>query len=136
MSELRILILAAVAGALFVASPSKALAQEVTVDVGIAPECPYGYYDYAPYNCVPDGYYGPEWFKGGAFVGVGPWFHGDDKFQGSVDNRLDPHHGYNGAMPKNGEKASEQRRDPSQFKGNEKRDGRGHGDGDKIGDKH
>lgn len=44
--------------------------------VGPEPVCPYGYYDYYPYTCAPYGYYGPEWFSGGVFIGVGPWGHG------------------------------------------------------------
>ena len=71
-----------------------------TVNIGVAPDCPYGYYDYAPYNCAPDGYYGPEWFNGGVFIGAGPWFHGSNDFQGNVDNSFDPQHGYSGPMPK------------------------------------
>jgi hypothetical protein len=115
---------------MFTATPPKAQAQ-VAVEIGVAPDCPYGYYDYAPYSCVPDGYYGPEWFNGGVFIGVGPWFHGSDDFRGNVDNSFDPHHGYNGPAPKVGDKASAQRRDPAQFKGNESRDGRGHTSGDR-----
>ncbi len=99
---------------------------QVAVAIGVAPDCPYGYYDYAPYNCVPDGYYGPEWFTSGAFIGVGPWFHGPADFQGHVDNTLDPQHGYSGDMPKPGDKAAENRKSPAEFKGNEARDGRGH----------
>src|ERR1700692_3109399 len=88
------------------APPTDRAAVPVTaeVNVGISPECPYGYYDYAPYNCVPDGYYGPEWFTAGVFVGVGPWFHGASDFQGKVDNSFDPQHGYSGDMPKKGDK--------------------------------
>jgi hypothetical protein len=44
--------------------------------VGPAPVCAYGYYPYYPYACAPYGYYGPEWFSGGLFIGAGPWFHG------------------------------------------------------------
>jgi len=73
MSGFKFLALAAVAGIFLVATAPKAQAQ-VAVEVGVAPDCPYGYYDYAPYNCVPDGYYGSEWFNGGVFVGVGPCF--------------------------------------------------------------
>ena len=40
------------------------------------PVCAYGYYGYYPYACAPYGYYGPDWFAGGIFVGAGPWFHG------------------------------------------------------------
>jgi hypothetical protein len=39
------------------------------------PVCPYGYYDYSPYECAPYGYWGPEWFDDGLFIGVGPWYH-------------------------------------------------------------
>jgi hypothetical protein len=130
MSGFKVLALAAVAGFMLMATAHRAQAQ-ISVEVGVAPDCPYGYYDYAPYSCVPDGYYGPEWFTGGVFIGVGPWFHGRDDFKGTVDNSFDPHHGYNGPAPKVGEKAAAQRRDPAQFKGNEMRDGRGHTGGEK-----
>src|SRR5580698_10558680 len=132
MSGFRVIALAAVDGLMFAATPPKALAQ-LAVEVGVAPDCPYGYYDYAPYNCVPDGYYGPEWFNGGVFVGVGPWFHGSNDFHGNVDNSFDPHHGYSGPSPKAGDKAAAQRRSPTQFRGNEVRDGRGHTAGDGHG---
>src|ERR1039458_820875 len=124
-SEVKFLALAVVAGIFLAAAAPKAQVK-VAVEVGVAPDCPYGYYDYAPYECVPDGYYGAEWFDGGVFIGVGPWFHGRSDFQGHVDNTFDPQHGYNGSRPKAGEKASAQRRPPEQFKGNETRDGRGH----------
>lgn len=129
MSGIKIVMVTAVAGVMFAATPPNAAAQ-IAVEVGVAPECSYGYYDYAPYSCVPDGYYGPEWFTGGVFVGAGPWFHGPADFKGKVDNTFDPHHGYSGDVPKKGDKAAEIRKDPAQFKGNEQRDGRGHGDGD------
>src|SRR5580658_7657608 len=32
----------------------------------------YGYFSYAPYTCAPYGYYGPDWFVGGVFIGAGP----------------------------------------------------------------
>jgi len=44
--------------------------------VGPAPVCAYGYYPYHPYACAPQGYYGPQWFVGGVFIGAGPWYHG------------------------------------------------------------
>ena len=128
------LVLAAVAGIGFTTNTPKAQAQ-VSVDIGVAPECPYGYYDAAPYACAPAGYYGPEWFNGGAFIGVGPWFHGSNDFHGNVDNSFDPHHGYSGDLPKVGDKPAAQRRSPDQFKGNEVRDGRGHEAGDNSGGK-
>ena len=100
---------------------------QVAVQVGPAPECPYGYFDTAPYACAPAGYYGPEWFNDGVFIGVGPWFHGREDFHGHVNNRFNPEHGYRGPMPQRGEKPVEANRvDASHFKGNEMRDGRGH----------
>jgi hypothetical protein len=68
-----------------------AVAQDQYLDddqyVGIGPEvvpapviygppvCEWGYYAYYPYACAPYGYYGPDWFYGGVFIGVGPWYH-------------------------------------------------------------
>lgn len=119
------LVLAAVAGIGFTASAPKAEAQ-VSVAIGVAPECPYGYYDVAPYSCAPSGYYGPEWFTGDVFIGAGPWFHGASGFQGHVNNRLHPEHGYKGALPQAGEKPEPAKRvTASNFKGNELRDGHG-----------
>jgi hypothetical protein len=127
MRGITYLVLTAAAGIGLTASTAKAEAPQVAVEVGVAPECPYGYYDVAPYNCAPYGYYGPEWFTGGVFIGAGPWFHGEHEFRGHVDNRYHPEHGYKGQMPARGEKADPGRRvDAQHFKGNEMRDGRGH----------
>src|ERR1700712_4891397 len=54
---------------------------QVAVGIGVggygpAPVCEYGYYNSYPYACAPYGYYGPEWFDGGLFIGVGPWYRG------------------------------------------------------------
>jgi hypothetical protein len=126
MRGLTFLLSAAVIALGITAGAPKAQAQ-VAVDIGVAPECPYGYYDVAPYNCAPAGYYGPEWFNDGVFIGVGPWFHGAPEFHGYVNNKFHPDHGYKGAMPARGEKADPAMRvDSSHFKGNEMRDGRGH----------
>jgi hypothetical protein len=122
----RILALAAIAvGTAATAAKAKA---DVSIDIGAAPDCPYGYYDTAPYSCAPYGYYGPEWFSGGVFIGVGPWFHGPANFHGHVDSRFDVHRGYGGPLPHRGDHA-----DPANhldhvdhFRGNEMRDGRGH----------
>jgi hypothetical protein len=130
MRGFALLALAAVAAFCFTATAPPTLAAvpaQVSVAVGVAPDCPYGYYDVAPYDCAPAGYYGPEWFTGGVFIGAGPWFHGPADFHGHVNNRFDVHHGYKGPRPKPGEKAEEARRvDAAHFKGNEMRDGRGH----------
>ncbi len=47
----------------------------VPVYAGGPPVCPYGYYNYYPYACAPYGFYGPDYFVGGFFVGAGPWYH-------------------------------------------------------------
>ncbi|HEY4010329.1 MAG TPA: hypothetical protein VGM11_09285 [Acidobacteriaceae bacterium] len=93
---------------------------QVVVNIGPQPVCPYGYFDYPPYDCAPYGYYGPDWFVGGVFLGAGPWFHGPRGFAGHVDNRYDPHNGYRGPMPSRGAAAF------NHFQPNEARDGRGH----------
>ena len=93
---------------------------QIGISIGVEPVCPYGYYDFAPYNCAPYGYYGPDWFTGGIFIGAGPWFHGPHGFYGHVDNRYDPRHGYHGPYPARGEEPY------SNFHANEARDGRGH----------
>jgi hypothetical protein len=125
MHGFKVVAIAAVAGLCFAANAPKSQGQ-ISVEVGVAPECPYGYYDAAPYGCAPYGYYGAEWFSGGAFVGAGPWFHGPANFRGQVDNRFHPEHGYKGAVPERGEKATpEHATPPKDFKGNETRDGHG-----------
>src|SRR5450631_1980785 len=83
---------------------------EVGISIGVAPACPYGYYDIAPYSCAPSGYYGPEWFSGDGFIGAGPWFHGRDEFRGKVNNTFHPQNGYKGPMPNRGEKAEPAKR--------------------------
>ena len=40
------------------------------------PVCQWGYYNYYPYACAPYGFYGPNWFANGLFIGAGPWYHG------------------------------------------------------------
>jgi len=81
---LRLFGLLGIALAIGLFSVPNANAQRVTFGVGIggpayygtAPVCAYGYYDYYPYACAPYGFYGPDWFTGGVFIGAGPWFHG------------------------------------------------------------
>jgi hypothetical protein len=123
----RLALAASVAGMLFAATAANA--DEMFGDgLDDEPLCPYGYYDFAPYACAPYGYYGPEWFVGGFFIGTGPWFHGPRHFRGHVNNHFDVHHGYSGPKPNHGDSP-----DPSRhfdqidhFRGNEMRDGLGH----------
>jgi hypothetical protein len=110
-----LLALSAVLFTTVAAAPSPAPAQ-VSVNIGVAPVCPYGYFDYPPYDCAPYGYYGPDWFVGGVF----PWFHGPHGFHGHVDNRYDPRNGYHGPLPDRGDRPF------NHFHGNEARDGQGH----------
>jgi hypothetical protein len=117
MSNLRILALSGLAAALL--SGFSSAPAQVSINIGTAPACAYGYYDYAPYNCSPYGYYGPDWFAGGVFIGAGPWFHGPRGFYGHVDNRYDPRHGYAGPYPARGEQPF------NHFHANEAQDGHG-----------
>lgn len=114
-------ILVLVAG-LFGVAGSRANAQ-VSVTIGAPPVCPYGYYEVPPYNCAPDGYYGPEWFSGGVFIGAGPWYHGHDHFYGHVDHHYDYREGYRGGFPERGEHPVEHRRE---FHGEAMHDPHGH----------
>jgi len=110
------------AAGLFMASAQHASAQ-VSVRIGPAPVCPYGYYEVAPYNCAPDGYYGPEWFtNGGIFIGAGPWYHGPEHFYGHVDHHYDFRQGYHGGFPARGEHRGEHRRE---FRGEARHDAHG-----------
>ncbi len=122
MSYFKPLLLSAIAAALL--APGRVAPSQVSVGVEIGgppPVCPYGYFDYPPYDCAPYGYYGPDWFGvDGIFIGAGPWFHGPAGFHGHVDNRFDPHYGYHGPLPGRGAQPF------NHFQGNEARDGRGH----------
>lgn len=125
---------AAVVAVGFTTIAPKAEAQvSIGVGVGVEPVCPYGYYDYVPYTCAPYGYYGPEWFSGGLFIGVGPWFRGPAHFRGHVDPRFDVRRGYHGPLPNRGDRPEPSKRldQIEHFGGNEMRDGRGHVGGER-----
>jgi hypothetical protein len=119
MNGIKIFALTAATGLCLATLTPQSQAQ-VSITIGAAPACPYGYYDYSPYNCAPYGYYGPEWFTGGVFVGAGPWYHGHSDFHGQVDNHYDVQKGYHGPVPARGEKpAAEHPVPPKEFHGNE-----------------
>ena len=86
MSRSRTFALATLAAALLTGASLATAPAQISVNIGAAPGCPYGYFDYAPYDCAPYGYYGPDWFNGGLFIGAGPWFHGPHGFYGHVGN--------------------------------------------------
>ncbi len=118
MSYLKPLAATVIAAAMLFAS--QAAPSQIEVGIGGPPVCPYGYFDYAPYDCAPYGYYGPDWFVGGVFLGAGPWFHGPRGFYGHVDNRFDPHYGYHGPLPPHGAQPF------NHFQGNVAIDAHGH----------
>ena len=69
------------------------------VNMAPQPNCPYGYYGSAPYECAGEGYYGSEYFYNGIFLGVGPWSNwgynhgwGNHRFNGSSNGRYDNRH--------------------------------------------
>jgi hypothetical protein len=114
--------------ALFFAAPPQPAQAQIAVQIGPPPVCPYGYFDYPPYDCAPYGYYGPEWFPNGMFIGAGPWYHGRERFWGHVDNRYDRHHGYRGEYPRRGDRYDERYRHErmERRRWNEMRDGHNH----------
>ena len=79
MRYLKILALAAI-----LAVPAIYAQAQVAIGVQIGPDygyynpppvCEFGYYPYYPFDCAPYGYWGPQWFVSGVFIGVGPWDH-------------------------------------------------------------
>jgi hypothetical protein len=128
MNRFKCLALTVALGICTATSAPKSEAQ-ISINIGPAPVCPYGYYDVPPYSCAPYGYYGSEWFRGGAFIGAGPWFHGPAHFYGHVDNHFHPDHGYHGPVPNHDERPrADWHGAPANFHGNEYRDGHGHVD--------
>lgn len=134
MKRFKLLVLAGVAGICLAASAPKAEAQ-ISINIGVAPVCPYGYFDYAPYPCAPFGYYGPQWFVGGVFVGAGRWFHGPEHFRGYVNRDFDPRFGYRGHLPERGEHADwgRHRGWDQHFRGNGFREESRHDNGNHYG---
>ena len=82
MGGLRVLLLTIVTGIALTAIAPSAGAQ-VSVEIGAAPDCPYGYYDVPPYACAPAGYYGPEWFNDGSSLALAPGFMDPVNFAGT-----------------------------------------------------
>jgi hypothetical protein len=130
MRSIRYALLAVFVFAFFGLGPVPSTTAQAQISIGLnfgaEPACPYGYYGYAPYNCAPSGYYGPEWFNNGAFIGAGHWYHGPSNFHGAVNNHYDPQHGYHGSIPARGEHAAPQARGGQAFYGNETHDSQGH----------
>jgi hypothetical protein len=105
MRSIKTLLMTAAAAAAFLLIPTPKADAQISFGVqigGPAPACPYGYFDYAPYNCSPYGYYGPQWFNRGVFYGAGPWYRGPRGFRGYVNHDYDPRFGYRGDYPEHG----------------------------------
>ena len=141
MKGLKLCVAVAVA-AIGIAGITKKAAAQVNISIGVgvapvavAPVCPYGYFNYAPYSCAPFGYYGPQWFTGGAFIGTGPWFHGSEGFNGYVDHHFDPRFGYVGPFPHRGDRPDWGRHVgwEKHFRGNEMREEHWHDNGHHYG---
>ena len=98
MRRFKYVLIAAFALLFFSAIPPARAQVTFGINIGPAPVCAYGYYGYAPYRCAPYGYYGPEWFNGGRFVGAGQWHQGP-AFYGHVNRHYDPRYGYHGGYP-------------------------------------
>ena len=106
MKSLRLFAVPVLALICFAGFSNRSSAQvSINVQIGAEPVCPYGYFNYAPFGCAPFGYYGPQWFVSGVFVGAGPWFRGPVGFHGYVNHYYDPHYGYHGPYPVHGEHA-------------------------------
>lgn len=114
---------------------SAPVAPVAVTPIAVAPVCPYGYFNYAPYSCAPFGYYGPQWFVGGAFLGAGPWFHGPVGFHGYVNRAYDPRFGYRGPFPHRDERPDWGRHVgwEKQFHGNDVHDEYRHDNGHHYG---
>ena len=136
MKGSRLLVVAAVAAlSLAGAGPHAGAQVSVHVQIGSAPVCPYGYFDYAPYSCAPFGYYGPQWFRGRVFLGAGPWFAGPEGFHGYVDRGFDPRFGYRGRFPERAERADWGRHEgwERHFRGNDMHEEYRHDNGHHYG---
>ena len=134
MKFFRLLVVPAFA-LLCVAGASVRSEAQISISIGVAPVCPYGYYNYAPYSCAPFGYYGPQWFTGGVFLGAGPWFRGPVGFHGYINHDYDPRFGYHGAFPVRGERADwgRHRGWEHEFHGNEFHEEHHHDNGNHYG---
>ena len=130
----RLFVVPVLAGLCLAGANTRSAAQ-INISIGVAPACPYGYYNYAPYSCAPFGYYGPQWFTGGVFLGAGPWFRGPEGFHGYVNREYDPRFGYHGPFPGRGERADwgRHRGWEHEFHGNEFHEEHHHDNGNHYG---
>ena len=86
MKYLKIATLLGLCGMALMLVVPNANAQRWSVGIGVGPAypayypaygppvCSYGYFDYSPYDCAPYGYWGPQYFSSGIFIGAGPWY--------------------------------------------------------------
>ncbi|MGC9158849.1 MAG: hypothetical protein ACP5FH_07640 [Terracidiphilus sp.] len=120
---------------------------QVSIGINIGgppPVCPYGYFEYPPYQCAPYGYYGPGYFFNGIFLGVGPWAgwgyaHGWGRHR-FIDGHGGRYHGNAGYEANHGhfvrgydDRAYGAARGRGDGNGRGRGDGNGHGRGDGNG---
>jgi hypothetical protein len=103
MQRVKLFAVAVLAGLFLMYAPQSRAQISISVNIGHAPVCPYGYFPFRPYRCAPYGYYGPAWFPNGFFIGAGPWFRGPRDFHGYINRDFDPRFGYRGRLPRRGE---------------------------------
>jgi len=70
MFKVKALAFAALTIGLLWVTPVAQAQVAIGVNIGPAPVCPYGYFDYAPYDCAPYGYYGPDWAAAAEMCGL------------------------------------------------------------------
>jgi hypothetical protein len=86
------------------------------INLEVQPNCPYGYYASPPYECVDQGYYAPNYFYNGIFLGVGPWANygyghgwGEHRFDGDNNNRGGRFNNHNTRRSERQERGRQQR---------------------------
>ena len=78
MRDVRLVLFAMLLALIFAVKANAQVGVEVGVGPAVVPApevygppvCDWGYYPSYPYACAPYGYYGPDWFYDGIFLGV------------------------------------------------------------------
>ena len=93
---------------------------QVSVNIGVAPVCPYGYFDFAPYDCAPMATMGRIGLSGVCLSGPGHGFTALAVFMAMSTTATILVTATTGPFPARGEQAF------SHFHANEAQDGHGH----------
>ena len=86
MSKVFALIFATLTLVLLCSAPAGSA--QVSINIGVAPECPYGYFSYPPIRLRALRLLRARLVCWRGVLGAGPWFHGPAHFSGHVDNRV------------------------------------------------